>query len=127
MSGAVVLRSHQIICAAHQMSHSYSGGKATEIYKIYIYFININIFILYINIKVTLLAAGRGEHCSGGVYINHAEAAKSLETAFLGEKEVTNKKEGQLLERAKRFCKFLASLFLSVKYVIFQLKKTNSI
>lgn len=80
----------------------------------------------YRNTKVTLSAAGRGEHCSGGVYINHAKAAKSLETAFLGEKEVKSKKEGEFLEKDKRFCKFLASLFLSVKCVLFQLKKTQT-
>lgn len=62
----------------------------------------------------------------GGFYINHAKTVKSLETAFLGGKEVTNKK-GELLVKAKTLCKFLASLFLSVKYVLFLLKKTNSI
>lgn len=66
----------------------------------------------YSKIKATLSGAGRGEHCSGGfLCINHAKTVNSLETGFLGEKEVTNKKEEGLLEEAKRFCKFLASLF----------------
>lgn len=77
----------------------------------------------YRNTTVTLPAAGRGELCSGGFDIHHATAVTSLQTAFLREKEVTNKKEGELLEKAKRFCKFLAPLFLSVKYALFQLKK----
>lgn len=63
----------------------------------------------------------------GVFYINHAKAVRSLETVFLEEKEITNKKKGELLEKAKRFCKSLASLFLSVKHVLFQLKKKNPV